>query len=479
MKKILAFLLALAMCSLVACDISLPLKTDDSTDKTIETAVDTDFALEKIGELTEENLQYANNGFYLKDESGKYAIISIDGKNRTDFKYTKVESVQYDFYQVATAAGMDVNNINSLNAYGIVDKNAKEILPAEYALVKPLSERFIYVAKVTAATELKDECLIYYSADSIVSNVFTGSEDDDLRFKGTWQIYDVEKKQMVKGVTGTKPSNTEAYGSFIKYTNDAGETVCVDDKGNEWDSSTVSSNGSYRKEKDDNITYYSSAGEELITVKKDDYNSVSVKENFLIASKNLDDGKIKYFVLDMQGNVISAEFEKNITVYDHIIECDDYIYDYDGNKILDKKYTTIEFDEITKKYYFLSNLSDDGELTIIDKDGNVVYTASYKNNDGIKASSSNFLFYKEIATNEFKYYSYKSKDFKYEKVSPVGTWMVSVPNDDEQTRKLINVLTDEELLDGYKNYHCVVDYDNTVYVYAKAADNATDIYVLK
>lgn len=484
MKKCLAiiFIIVIIVGTLTACDMNTIINSESKNDQNTsengqmsdsKDIVNSNLQLEKIGELDVDFPMMVSSGIYHRDESGKYAITTLDGKNSTEAKYAHVENLGHGYFETSEL-DMNVSSIATINIFGVVDENAKEILPAEYALVEALSDRYIYVAKVTDFTDSKDECLIYLQKNGELISM-NGSDDGDILLKGEWYIYDVVKGQRVKGATGTQPCSARAYGNYIHYMTEEGKYITIDDSGQKTpENITVSPDGSYSVSDEDSITCYDGDGKKLISVKKEDYTSVYIEGDYFCAYRSVD-GTSEYVLLDKSGKEISTVFNKNIEVYGHMIECDDYIYDFDGKKLIDKKYTSIAFD-VTTQNYLLYNAGKDE--TLVDKEGNIIYSISDSNSENIAADISNFLFYERAEANRVIYYSLKSKDFIFEGHS-VAPWIVKVSNDDK-SEKLVSVISDETLLDGYKDYISVKDKNSKIYIYATRLDGSgKDIYILK
>lgn len=131
---------------------------------------------------------------YYKSENSKFGITTFDGKNDTGAKYTFCSPKQ-NYFEVATSEDIDFSNTSSLNCFGLVDATGKQIIPNEYAAIKIINERYVQVSKVTQPAQNEDEALVFYSKDMFV--VVGSPSENDLLYKGTWSVYDLQAKKFL------------------------------------------------------------------------------------------------------------------------------------------------------------------------------------------------------------------------------------------------------------------------------------------
>lgn len=480
MKRILALLLSLVtLLGLAACGTSsdesgAPAPDGGMVNQEQEAGENggsffSNIKLEKVGKIESGNVSPNHCGLVLTN-GNKKAIASFDGKRKTDYKYDNAKSLGEGFFEVNNVKGMNPDDLNTINATGVVKgANAKEVLPMKYALAEALNERYVFVIEAKGVTESKEESLFYLTKDLLTS--LGGSKDTDVRFTGVWHIYDSERDRMVPKLTGTLPCNAKASGEFINYRNEQGKSVWVDESGKEVEGYYVASDGSYTVNAATKIEAYDAKGKKLFAADRGDYSTILTGGDYYRAGKT----NGKYVVLNKKGKEVSKEFDGMITVCGEIVLCGNKVYDFEGNQLIDGEYTAVELDPITKNYYILKGSGKTG--AVIDGKGKVLYSVKDEST-GEKLDSLRALFYKEEGNNR-TYYSYASASFKHQG-GGIGYFMIAVSSEDKSESTLINVLNNETLLEGYRNYQFVTNSDDSeAYVYAFNNSNGVDIYKVK
>ena len=180
----------------------------------------------KISTFNESTIMVYDGG-YLYGKDGKIGISSFDGKSNSGAIYTSAKGMEKYFAVATTDVKTDVNNIESLNVFGLVDVTGRVIVPCEYSSISILNERYVKVCAATEKTTDKENAMIYMSKDSSISIT---PKDDDYFFNGVWYIYDITTGQKVEGATGKKTVNPRAKNNVISFTNDEGKEIVINEK---------------------------------------------------------------------------------------------------------------------------------------------------------------------------------------------------------------------------------------------------------
>lgn len=422
---------------------------------------------EKIGTIENDDISTSKVGIIYRDDNGMYGIMTLDGKNDTGAKYTECTPVG-DFFEVTTIKETSVDDIDSLNCFGVVDANGKEIIPMKYALVEKLNDRYIKVYEATEKTTNEDESLLNYNNGAV-------------RFKGKWYIYDMVSEKVLEGVYGTNKYETTTYGNLIEYVTDAEEIIIVNEKGEKvpegaeygWGKSKVYfNNGYYNLVKDNAGAVYNSNHEKLFDYALDGFIPYK-NENDYIWARKYDNG-YTYVLMDTTGKTVSVEFTSVPDVYGDLIFAEGKVYDFDGETVFEGSFNQIFFEKQFGDVYCLKN---DKEYTLIKKDGTVLYQGA--EDEVIYFDMYNRFTIKKKVEDKNMYYSFADKDFTLEAKDYGGApWLVEVakPN---FIYDLADTISGKTIINGYKGYKYINVPDEAIYVYAKKADGGYDIYVVK
>ncbi|MBR2406457.1 MAG: zinc ribbon domain-containing protein [Clostridia bacterium] len=427
------------------------------------TAFPTGFTATKIGTIADSVSTTSKVGVFYKDDSGKYHIVSLDGKSDTGGLYTTCDVVG-NFFKVTTApVTYDMNNLATLNCYGLVDVNGREIIPAKYAEIKKINDRYVRVIELTEQTENKDEMLMYYT-DSMFS---LSAKEGDILFKGNWYVFDTVAGKLLDGVTGTTPYTVSGYGNFVRYVTDDEQQKTVNDKGAALpEGADLFENGMYAL----NGAVYDSDGNTLFTYTEDGFVPLESEDDYILASKY---GDVRAYVyMDTTGKVVSAEFTAMPNLYGELVLADQKLYDLSGNVVIEGTYEYAYVDKLTNNAWFLKN---DDNYTLIKKDGTVLYQGT-ETEDCDFDTYSTFLMSKKV-DDKTTYYSLKDKDFTIEG-SSFCPWIVKV-NKPDYEYALVDVISGTTILDGYSSFSCVEVPGKMMYVYAYNEDGTVDVYAVK
>lgn len=416
----------------------------------------------KIGSVQNSYLSTADGGLYYKGENGKYGILTLDGKSDTGAIYADC-SGKGRFFCVTDKTAEDMTRVEELNSYGMVDAMGKEIVPARYAAFNMVGDYFVQAYAVTELAEGEEDGLVYYSE----SFTFTPNEDS-VWFKGTWCVYDVRTGKTISGLSGDYKTSLSADGNLIVYVSEEREYRVMNEKGEEIPQNAKRfDNGYYVVSKDDTYTVYNSDREAIFTGKDGDYEPYSSFDNYLIASKYTNDG-MRYVLMNLKGEIISAEFNASPFVYGNVVLVDDKLYAFDGTMLFEGPISYVRTDATFGKALLLE--SEDGVITCIDDLNTVLWQG-----DKDAVITYAHLLEKENQEGLDAYYCIADKDYTIVG-SDFDRWLVRVTQPD-YTYDLVDTISGETIIRGYSSYTSV-DVDGCLYVYAKK-EGVYDIYLVK
>lgn len=416
----------------------------------------------QVGSTTRTSFTMNRGGLTYK-EGEKYGIMPLTGVKDTGAVFTYCTTTG-DYFCATKSSAFNRLSPDMVNLVGLYDAYGKQLIPESYAAYNALSERYIEVFKATEQVYVEDDALLFVNESLVQTSKLSSCEK---MYAGTWAIYDLETGKLVPGATGTKKSYATASGRYVKFKNDAGDYVSLDETGVALpDKATVFADGSYKIEEKDGYVY-SPEGEVLFTYNLANFIPTSYVDGYYIATKYVD-GKSVYTVLDTTGKQVAAEFDTYINLYGNLIHSEEKVYNFEGKNIIDGKFSSINYDYLTKACWRLHN---DGNYKFIKEDGSVVYEG--KDGKGkVSVYASNFAATKEVDGKKMVY-SYADKDYKIDGYS-VAPWIAKV-NVANSIYKLVNTISGETLLDGYSDYTIHGLEKNVLYIYAKY-DGGTDVY---
>lgn len=417
------------------------------------------------------SVSIVTGGVYYRDQdSKKYGVMTFDGKKDTGAIYAMCEN-EKKYFIVLEQAVTNFDDIDAVNSKILINAEGKQLVGPEYADYKVINDRFVQAFVATQQTPHKAEAVI-----STSGYYFGNREFNELYYKGVWYIIDLTTGQRVPGATATNTYSVSANDGFIEFYDDAKNQICIDAKGNKIDKTKIRifTDGSYKVSLGYNVgTIYDKDNNKLFDYNKDTYEPVGFEGDLYYASKYKENNLV-YVLLDKTGKKVSAEFDEYFSVYGEFILCDERVYDFNGNKVIDIKAEYMYCDEDFDKAYCLK---DNDEYTFITKDGTVIYSGEY--DDDIYISGSGFVSYKRVGSEDF-YYSYADKDYKI-KGSSIGPWMVKEHVDTKNYTyiyDLVDVITGKKLLTGYETINYVKGEDGKKYIYAEK-NETYDIYEVK
>lgn len=476
MKSIKFLALAMALLTAISlfagCSGKAPDEKTDISDiqseENISYTLPKKLTAKKIGTKNVRILHVQKGGLYYIDENNKYGVMTFDGKNKTEAKYTHC-SAEGKYFTFSTQDFSQTTSIDQYNNIGLMDVNGNVLIPEEYAAISVLSDRYAKAIKVTGTTDSEDEALVFSSdiPAGRIPSLFPS--DGDTLFKGEWCIYDLTTGNKVNGVKATNRYSITVRGKYFEYINDEKQKITVNASGKELpENAFLFDNGWYSIIENKKTVIYDDDDKKLFECSDYFPSKLALSgEEYLVAAKETDDKK-SYVLLDRNGKVVTAEFENLIFQFGALLQSDKMIYNFKGKKVTEGTYDTVMKDEMFDDIYILKNKQD---FKIIKEDGMLIYSSSlndsYYNYDIISTEKDGVTYH----------YCHKDKDFTIQG-SRFAPWIVKAEGDEKFTYDLIDTISGEKLLSGYESYHYGKDDNGKYYIYAKTKDGAHDIYVI-
>ncbi len=433
----------------------------EDPNKIVYDSLPTGLTATKVASVTEKRFHRGDTAgvvYYTEDEM--FGILSPDGSIDSGAKYTSCEQ-EGNYFLVTTVDPETVSYEDpaTVNCRGMVDNTGREIIPQNYAHIEALNDRYMYVCEVTEVTDNEDEAIIYFTS----SWVSLAPGEDDILYKGIWYVYDILEGRFLEGVTGTHYTNVQGRGDFITYY-DAEKNRCIvgsDGKAlSEYAIPFV--NGCYSL---DGAIYTSDHVK--VFDESNGYSIYSFTEGYYIANKYDSNGR-SYVLMDYMGNVVSAEFSESPDIYGSLLFVNDQLCTFNGEPVIDGTFEYVTFDDQLGNAWFLKN---GDSYTLVTKDGTVLWQGT--KDDTLYIDNYDFHIEKEVDGKDL-YYSFAQKDYVFEGYQ-CGPWLIqtSVGNFNYD---VIDTLSGETILAGYRDYEVVTNPGYAFYIYAENPDGSFDIY---
>ncbi len=428
------------------------------------------FTATKIGTINRDTITPTEFGIYYED-NGKYGVMTYDGKKDTGAIYASC-SLNGQYFAVSTTEDRSVTDVASLNNLGLIDAEGKTLIPMKYAIVEVLNERYAQVCEVTEQTTNRDEAIVWYTDGAFTLTAL----DVDMFFKGKWYVYDLETGFIVDGASGTVTTSVIACGNYIKFFDEVkGYYVTVDCKGEEKPQNIhLLNNGYYTITGNGSCVCYTTDGNKLFEYDGDSYELYSASGHYLIGRRsggNYDDDT--YVVVDISGKVVSVEFPEIYEIYGEFVCCEDKLYDFSGNEVVSGTYDGMYYDETFGKGLMLEA---DYTYTVLNGDGTVLYKAA--EDDMLTFVYNNFAIEKYDYDYNNKSYSFAEKDFTING-SAFAPWLIKAETNSSSSNNIVDSITGEILIKGYKNYLYSDAPGYAIYVYAVSSDGTYDVYLVQ
>ena len=482
MKKVIALLLtfAMAICVFAGCSKLSGEKTETTTtEKATEEAEETprefpdEIKAEKVGTVNLGEFEVVGNGIIYNDSTGKAGIMSFDGKSDTGAKYAVCRAAE-QYFCVSSSDGKNATNddLKTVNVFGIVDVNGKELVPQQYAAFDVLNDRYIKACKATGIAANDEECT-FYQEDMYY--VFGSIQEDDLMYKGEWCIYDTVTGKPIEGLTGENNDSMRACGKYIGYVNAEGDSVIVDNTGAVTEKTVFFlDDDNYAVVDGDNGTVYNKEDKKVFSYSTLDYTIEYYLDNDYYSGLT---PAGKYVVVDNTGKVVSSEFDENFNLDGTVIEYKQQLFDFKGNNIIDGKYQSVYYDFGFRNVFLIGG---EKPSTIIKADGTVIYQS--KEGDKAEIDPANFAVYQE-KNDKRKFYSFKDKNFTINADYSITPFLVTSSNGGKSN--VIDTISGKTIIEGYDDYNTASFFDVAHYIYAmKQSGNGlnewtVDIYEIK
>ena len=397
------------------------------------------------------------------EEGEKYGLLSFEGKKVTKAIYDKIDDEE-GYFIVTTKQPQNEDDFDGINSTGLIDIDGNEIIPAKYAIIDVLNDRYAQAIEGTGRTDSRDDMLFY-----MYSGMFSlsPSEGDPL-YTGNWCIYDLTTGKQVEGVQATNAYNIHAYGEIIKYVTDADEYRYVNAKGEEVEDKDYFENGCYTEESGNDYVVYDSTGKSLFTCKADGFIAIESDGDYFVGRKSVN-GNSTYVLMDGTGKALTEELSDYPYLDDGYVRCDDGLFDLNGNRLFSGDVSSVYVGDRGIGIF----VNADDEYVLLDKNGEEVLRVS-EDDENVDVYASSFTAQKKNGDAE-DYFCWKDKDFTIKDGNSKSCGYVSVYGEDN-TSNLIDSASGEEVLSGYENYYVMGDADTGVYIYARNADQTYDIY---
>lgn len=468
MKKLLSILLVICLAALTLCacgESGNDKKSEGSQtasqadDKGTSKAASTFSYKLKATKLKSLNIKgdeftYDNVGIIYKS-GDNYGLVSPDGANDTGAKFYQLKQLTYDnsYYALGVTSKPAASEQNYI---GLYNSKGEQLIPEQYASIDFINDRYVKVVKVDKETKNKDDALVY-STNRLIS---ISPSDEDILYSGTWYVFDLEKGDLVKGVSGTKPYYISAKGGYLIYKNDDGKELKRDGNGKEVtdERQILNDGGYYFSNSDGSQTVYDAEDNKLFTLSKSDGLVSDVKDGYYKVSK-YDDGNSSYYVVDKTGKAVTKEFSDSLYLLDGgLMSVNDQIYTIKGEKVLDFGSTA----NIEKTFKDASYVKDGDKYAVIDTAGNVLCRE-----DSSDVEKSGFCAYKK-GDSENSFYCFKTQKFSV-KGKYFGDWLCTKTTDGKST--LYDLRSGDPLIEGdYDLYEVMMDNENGVYYIAAFND---------
>lgn len=414
----------------------------------------------KIGSTTATQIQKGNLG-YAYAKGSTISIATYDGKSDVSVDYSGVLATK-DFFSVTNHSGdkYDADNLDDINCLGLVDVYGKLLIPAEYAYINVINERYVTVYKATGELPSKDGApfkVTAYSADDGVEHYYSIE----------WFIYDTVTCQKVDGATGTTSTYSSAKGAILSYRLDDKTLIKYSPNGILDENVVVFTDGSYLS---DGVVY-NPDGSTRFTPKKGGFEPSSMDDdcNYYVAKK-YSSGGAKYVVMDKTGKVVSAEFEKSIYVRGKLIESNYKIYTFDGKQVIDSEIKNLTYDCIAGVSIYYVQLAD--RDIVLDGALNTIYEA---------ASDTNIKMYtwngspRKQEDKTYYMYCYAAREF----IQGYHVGFMTGYSGSYNDYTLKDAITGNTLITGSKNLEAMATEDDSVqYIISKTA-NGYDFYLVQ
>ena len=463
-KKILAVLLTLLLTAglLAGCG---------GTEPTPPPKTDQKLVAEKVGSFDAYVFPYyqdGDTGYVYEDEDSNYVLLDYDGTEV--FKTDEYMEKEKGYYKVSiNDLAKDETDYAIINSMGLIDEKGEEVIPRQYGDIQVINPRYALAIEATGISDDWSNSLFSWPADW-----FDKEMDGDVRFTGTWTLFDLEKRAFVEGVSGTKSPAGANRGTIFSYMDDEDVFHQLRPDGTELPAgATVFDNDAYRwTDEDDKTAVYDIDGKKLFDCDPAGYRPIMSCNEYFVGQKFLDDSQYRYVLMDGKGKVLTPEFEDgNFTIFGDLLIADHYLRDLSGNIVLDAEIKT-DFPDKTRGRALMFKTTD----------GQVIVYDALKKEVVYQEPESDAYYYdgaacavRKSGKAPFGLYSWVDRDFTFAGFVHAG--MLATAKNEDDTARLVDLTNNDVLLDGYPAYSVYGTLDTCLRV-AASNDETTDVYFL-
>lgn len=294
------------------------------------------YTLTKVGTIKDEDMSIsiAKDAVMLPGEDSMFRILTYLGEDAYGMDFDSHEYLGNGYYCVRTD--------DMTFSYGVIDNKGNMIIDCDAAILRTMSERYLYVAYVTEQTDNEDECFLYGKVKSSLTLEaqspglsVPNTENGDVMYKGYAKVYDLKEMRFVPNVEIGRNTIVKACGDcfFVKEDGGYGKATLYNSEGaSVWsiDDNHVNiiANGIFGNAVVGTMQFYDTTGKELWTsdTSSSNIDLIESHSDSVYLSVKTDDG---YYIVDRNGNKLSDN------IYSHInSECDGIFCVSKDNKAL-------------------------------------------------------------------------------------------------------------------------------------------------
>ena len=162
--------------------------------------------LQEVGRVSDKNNYRVTYDSLVHNEGDHVSFCDFKGNPVDDRPLMNMEYLGWGLYSVTVQIEGDVNST------GLVDAEGEVLIPFNAAIIKfpnshpnDVRPRYVLVLTGTEQTTNQDEALFFVTSRQFAIT----ANDDDVFFKGTLKIFDIEAKQFVNGLEYTHGTDTD------------------------------------------------------------------------------------------------------------------------------------------------------------------------------------------------------------------------------------------------------------------------------
>ena len=416
--------------------------------------------LEEVGRVSDKNNYRVTYDSLVHNEGDHVSFCDFKGNPVDDRPLMNMEYLGWGLYSVTVQIEGDVNST------GLVDAEGEVLIPFNAAIIKfpnshpnDVRPRYVLVLTGTEHTTNQDEALFFVTSRQFAIT----ANDDDVFFKGTLKIFDIEAKQFVNGLEythGTDSDFAQVGDNILVDVEDKAVLYSPDGKAVYTEQGSLNYNKTYISDRIDTTTVFMDANGSEISKTEAITNVVDYYSEYFQVYNNG-----KYTVINAKGEtVLGTEFT--------------YIYGEDKDRFRVKNDGDTNYSLVARDGSVVAsgpNMFEGDPLGYVDFGENKNYSVVTPGNrviEGLDSDSENLVFTKDdeasyLVLNTGEFVSADGND-----LDDVAKGVISLENADGKNA-LIDAFTGQELM-GFE--YDEVDDVNSDYIYYEDGD---DIVILK